>query len=88
MYDVAQHHQQQGILQAGSGEQEQIGHAQHHAGDGVGHQGNAFDGALIPSSQSAAGCDESRTVGHQGAQSRGEQSHEQRVAVGRQQAAV
>ena len=71
MYDVAQHHQQQGVLQAGSGEQEQIGHAQHHARDGIGHQGNAFDGALIPPSQGTACCDKGRTVGHQRTQGRG-----------------
>lgn len=46
--DVAQDHQQQGILQAAAGEEKQIGHTQHHAGDGVGHQGNALDDPLVP----------------------------------------
>ena len=53
MDDVAQDHQQQGILQAAAGEEKQIGHTQHHAGDGVGHQGNALDDPLVPRGQGA-----------------------------------
>ena len=88
VYDVAQDHQQQGVLQAGAGKEEQIGHTQHHPGNGVGHQGNALDGPLISPAQGAAGGDERRAVGDQGTQGSGEQRHEQGMAVSPQQAAV
>ena len=86
--DVAQDHQQQGILQAAAGEEKQIGHTQHHAGDGVGHQGNALDDPLVPRGQGAPGGDEGGAVGRQSAQEGSEQGHHQRVPVDGNQLAV
>ena len=65
MDNITQDHQREGILQGGSREGEQEGQAQHHAGDGVGHQGNALDDPLVPRGQGAPGGDEGDAVGRQ-----------------------
>ena len=88
MHNVAQNHQQQGVLQTGAGEEEQVGHAQHHTRDGVGHQGNALNGPLISPAQAASGGDEGRSVGNQRTGGSGQQCHEQGMPIGGQQAAV